>query len=215
MSDDDSVLPEGVLPDSDLPDSVGPEAAANEDPTVEGPAVERTEVGVVRRSGFLPSGRLAYIAIPAAAVLAAGGAGLLGWQYASHRDRQKAASESVAVARDTTIVILSYSPETVDAQLNGARDRLTGSFLEAYTKLVNDVVIPGAKEKKISAAAKVPAAASVSADDQHAVVLVFVNQTVTVAADPGKSAPSTTNSSVRVTMDKVDGRWLVSGFDPV
>ena len=42
------------------------------------------------------------------------------------------------------------------------------------------MVIPGAKEKQISAVATVPAAASVSAEPNHAVVLVFVNQTVVV-----------------------------------
>jgi Mce-associated membrane protein len=43
------------------------------------------------------------------------------------------------------------------------------------------------------------------------VVLVFVNQTVVV----GQGAPSDTASSVRVTLDKVGGRWLISKFDPV
>ncbi|MBB5163651.1 hypothetical protein [Mycobacterium sp. AZCC_0083] len=39
-----------------------------------------------------------------------------------------------------------------------------------------DVVVPGAKERQVSAAATVPAAASVS--ENQAVVLLFVNQTV-------------------------------------
>jgi Mce-associated membrane protein len=43
------------------------------------------------------------------------------------------------------------------------------------------------------------------------VALVFVNQTVVVDKDP----PSASASSVRVTMDKVGQRWLISGFDPV
>jgi Mce-associated membrane protein len=43
------------------------------------------------------------------------------------------------------------------------------------------------------------------------VVLLFVDQTVTV----GQGAPTNTASSVRVTLDKVDGRWLISQFDPV
>jgi len=43
------------------------------------------------------------------------------------------------------------------------------------------------------------------------VALVFVNQTVIVGTDP----PSATASSVRVTMDKIGPRWLISGFDPV
>ena len=73
------------------------------------------------------------------------------------------------------------------------------------------MVIPGAKEKQISAVANVPEAASVSANPDHAVVLVFVNQTVIV----GDSAPTDTASSVRITLDKVGDRWLISQFDPV
>jgi Mce-associated membrane protein len=59
--------------------------------------------------------------------------------------------------------------------------------------------------------AKVNAAASVSATENHAVVLVFANQTVTI----GGGAPTDTQPVIRVTLDKVDGRWLVSHFDPV
>lgn len=59
--------------------------------------------------------------------------------------------------------------------------------------------------------ATVPAAASVSATGEHAIVLLFVNQTIIVSQDP----PTSTASSVRVTLDKVDGRWLISRFDPV
>jgi Mce-associated membrane protein len=73
------------------------------------------------------------------------------------------------------------------------------------------VVIPGAKQKKITAAAMVPAAAAVSADTDQAVVLAYVDQTLAVGTEP----PTRTNSSVRVTMEKVDGRWLISGFDPI
>ena len=80
-------------------------------------------------------------------------------------------------AKDSTIALLSYKPDTVEQQLGAARDLLTGEFRDSYTSLTNDVVIPGAKEKQISAVASVPAAASVSADPNQAVVLLFVNQT--------------------------------------
>jgi Mce-associated membrane protein len=115
------------------------------------------------------------------------------------------------VASDGAVALLSYKPDTVDQQLNAARDLLTGDFRDSYTSLITDVVIPGAQQKQISAVASVPAVASVSADPKHAVVLVFVNQTVVV----GQDLPSDTASSVRVTLDKVDGRWLISEFEPV
>ena len=153
----------------------------------------------------------AFGVLPAVALLLALGAGYLKWMDNSVRDSEIARDQSVQVAKDSTIALLSYKPDTVEQQLGAARDLLTGDFRDSYTSLTNDVVIPGAKQKQISAVATVPAMASVSADPRHAVVLVFVNQTVIV----GQDAPTDTASSVRVTMDKAGGRWLISKFDPV
>lgn len=153
----------------------------------------------------------AYGVLPAIALLLAMAAGYLKWMDNSVRNADAAAIETVQVAKDSTIAMLSYKPDTVEQQLNDARNLLTGEFQESYTGLINDVVIPGAKEKQITAVASVPAAASVSAEADEAVVLVFVNQTVAVGQDP----PSDTASSVRVTLEKIDGRWLIAKFDPV
>ncbi|MBI5338253.1 MAG: hypothetical protein HZB45_11290 [Mycolicibacterium rufum] len=154
---------------------------------------------------------VAFAVLPAIALGLALGAGYLKWRDNTVRDGEIAAVSSVQAAKDSTIALLSYTPDKVDQQLGDARNLLTGEFRDSYTSLTNDVVIPGAKQKQISAVATVPAAASVSATPQKAVVLVFVNQTVTVGAD----APTDTNSSVRVSLEKVGDRWLISSFDPV
>jgi Mce-associated membrane protein len=153
---------------------------------------------------------IAYGALPAAALLLASAAGVLKFQEDSAGGADPV-RESVRAATDGTVALLSYRPETVQKDLEVARGRLTGSFLDAYTKLTHDVVIPGAQQKQISAVATVPAAASTSATASHAVVLLFIDQTVTI----GKDAPTNTASIVRVTLDKVDNRWLISQFDPV
>jgi Mce-associated membrane protein len=154
---------------------------------------------------------VAFVVLPAMALLMAVSAGYFQWRDTSARAPATPRADSVAAARDSTIALLSYRPDTVQQQLGNARDRLTGQFQQSYTSLVNDVVIPGAKQKQITAQARVPAAASVSATDRHAVVLVDVDQTVTVGTD----APADTTSSVRVTLEKVGGRWLISAFDPI
>lgn len=154
---------------------------------------------------------VAFVVIPGAALVLAAGGGYLKWQSMTIRASQVSGIDSVGVAKDATIAMLSYQPDTVEKDLGAARDRLTGTFKDSYTQLTHDVVIPGAKQRHISAVATVPAVASVSATANHAVVLVFVNQTVVV----GNDAPSASASSVRVTLDKVGDRWMVSGFDPV
>src|SRR5262245_669996 len=107
--------------------------------------------------------------------------------------------------------MLSYRPDTVQTDLDAAKNRLTGSFRDSYASLADDVVAPAAIQKLIAAAATVPAASSVSATRNHAVVLVFVNQTMTI----GNGAPTNTRSRVRVTLDNVGEHWLISGFDPI
>jgi Mce-associated membrane protein len=154
---------------------------------------------------------VAYGLLPVLALVSALAAGYLKYVDNSVRDAAAARVESMQAAKDSTIAMLSYQPDTVDAQLNSARDLLTGSFKGSYTSLINDVVIPGAKQQQISAVATVPRAASVSAEPNHAVVLVFVNQTVVV----GTEAPTDTASSVRVTLDKQGDNWLISEFQPV
>lgn len=154
---------------------------------------------------------LAFGLLPAVALLIASAAAFLKWEDSSSRANDTARIESVQAARDSTIALLSYRPDTVEKDLGVARERLTGNFRDSYTSLTHDVVIPGAKQKQVSAVATVPAASSVSANGTHAVVMVFVNQTVVI----GQDAPTDTTSTVRVTLDKVDGRWLISQFEPI
>jgi Mce-associated membrane protein len=154
---------------------------------------------------------LVFGLLPAVALALAIAAGTLRWQAGTAAVDSVVAAESVRAATDGTVAMLSYSPGSVEQDLGAARGLLTGDFLDAYSKLTHDVVIPGAKEKAITAKATVPAAASVSATEGHAVVIVFVDQTTTIGSDP----PSDSASAVRVTLDKRGGAWLISAFDPV
>ena len=190
--------------------TIADDTAATEVSTeVDEPNRDEQPTGVTGRVRW--SRAIVYVVLPALALLLASAAGFLKWQDGSARDAAVARAESVRAATDSTIALLSYKPDTVEKDLDAARGRLTGTFLNAYTSLTHDVVIPGAKQKQISAVATVPAAASTSVTENQAVVLLFVNQTVII----GQDAPTNTASSVRVTLDKVGGRWLISQFDPV
>ncbi|WP_235892377.1 hypothetical protein [Mycolicibacterium hodleri] len=154
---------------------------------------------------------LAYGVVPGIALILAMAAGFLKYVDNSARDSATARIEATQAASTGTVALLSYTSDKVEQQLNDARNLLTGGFGESYTSLINEVVIPGAKQQQISALATVPRVGSVSADPGRAVVLVFVNQAVVV----GSSAPTDTASSVRVTLEKVGGKWLISDFTPV
>ena len=152
---------------------------------------------------------LVYGLLPGLALLLAMAAGFLKWKDTSIRDADVARSQSIMAARDSAIALLSFRSGTIESEVEAVRERLTGGFLETYTQVTREVLIPNAKERHVSAAATVPSAASVSATGNHAVVLLFVDQTVKI----GDFSPADASTSVRVTLDKIGDRWLVSGFD--
>ncbi|WP_293350480.1 hypothetical protein [Mycobacterium sp.] len=199
-----AMIQEGIERDenSDTPgeleSTTGRDAALEEAPT-DGPKTRRK------------SRVLTYGVLPAVALLLTLAAGYLKWVAGSADDLTQARAESVRAAREDAVALLSYKADSVEKDLGAARERLTGDFKDAYTDLTRQVVIPGAKEKHINAIAKVNSAAPVSVTPNHAVALLFVDQTVTI----GDGAPTDTQPVIRVTLDKVNGRWLVSHFDPV
>jgi len=219
MSDDaDRVADESSLDDLAERDDLADEAeAADEADLLDVDETEAAEAAAdaaeapVERGSRFSWTRLLVVGLPALALIMALGVGYLKWLDGTARESRAAAEASVRAASESTIAILSYKPETVDRDLKAAAERLTAGFRQQYTQLVNDVVAPGAKQQHITAVATVPAAASVSATGKHAVALVFVDQTTTI----GNDAPTQTTSSVRVSLEQVDGRWLISQFDPV
>ena len=108
---------------------------------------ERDQQSVAER-GFRWTRAITYGLLPGLALLLAPAAGYLKWQDASTHDSQVASADAARAATDGTIALLSYKPDTVEKDLEAARSRLTGTFLDAYTSLTHDVVIPGAKQKR-------------------------------------------------------------------
>ncbi|HXO54426.1 MAG TPA: hypothetical protein VN888_26160 [Mycobacterium sp.] len=198
--------------DSGLEQPLGDDAPPDSANAADIPDTAGTEdTGPARRGRTRLARILAYGLLPTVALLLAGAAGYLKFVDGTARYAEIARAQSVQAAIDSTVAMLSYRPDTVEQNLSAARDRMTGSFRDSYTSLTNNVVIPGAKQRQISSVATVPAAASVSAAETHAVVLVFIDQSTIIGNDP----PTDTASSVKVTLDKVHNRWLISQFDPI
>ena len=64
---------------------------------------------------------VAFAMLPASRCILALGGGFLKWQDCSVRDADTARTESVQAAKDCTIPLLSYKPDTVEQQLTDAR----------------------------------------------------------------------------------------------
>lgn len=141
--------------------------------------------------------------------------GLVVWQGLEYReDRQiaQAREEVVDAASEQAVAMLAYNFDTANDQLAGAAEGLTGDFRDDYTKLIDDVIVPGAKEKKLTVQVTVQAGGVISAEPDSASVLLYLNQ-VTTSADVPEA--QTAGSRVIIDLQKVDDRWLVSNLEPI
>jgi Mce-associated membrane protein len=197
--------------DGDEPTSTATEADAIETQVETRPKPKRDVVG---RLGRGARQQWATIALALALVVAAG---LAAWTffhvYQPDRETDAAATDSaIKAASDGTVALLSYSPESLDKDFASAKSKLTGSFLSYYTQFTEQIVTPAAKQKAVKTQAAVVRAAVSEIHPDSAVVLVFINQTTQSKDRPDASF---INSAVRVTMQRIDGGWLISSFDPV
>lgn len=134
------------------------------------------------------------------------------WYRPDEQIDSRASAAVVDAARQGTVAMLSYTPETVDNDLAIAKSHLTGDFLSHFEDFARQVVAPASKQKALKTTADVVGAAVVDIHPDSAVVLLFVNQTSTSRERP---EPSMTASSVQVSLSKVDGSWRIAEFDPV
>jgi Mce-associated membrane protein len=205
-----------TTPDVEPTDGVEIDTATNEEGAavaeVEAPKDSDDDSSAVRQ-------RLVAIpVIPVVLALALLGTGLLaGWLYFSQYrpDEQTdgaVAQSAVNAARDGTVALLSYKPDTLNQDFAAARSHLTGDFLNYYDKFTKDVVTPAAQTKGVTTTAQVVGAAASELNPDKAVVLVFINQATTSKERPD---PAMAASSANVSLAKVHGEWLISKFDPL
>lgn len=155
--------------------------------------------------------RIGYGLIPSLTIALGSTVGYMAWGATSAHFVQQSRIESVRAATEGAVALLAYRSDTVGQELGAARELLTGKFKASYASFTHEHVIPDARTKHISSVVTVPAAAIVRATIDHAVVMVCVNQTFLHDPDP----PTSTASDVRVTLDKVGRRWLISDFSPL
>jgi Mce-associated membrane protein len=153
---------------------------------------------------------LLAVSVIAAMTLAAG---VFFFQYRPDRQIDDAAAQrAVQAASDGAVASLSYSTDTMDRDFANAKSHLTGKFLAYYDTFTKQIVAQAVKEKHITQTVAVVRAAVSELHPDSAVVLVFLNETTMSKEKP---QPLITPSSVRITLTKVSGSWLISDLDPV
>ncbi|MUL67082.1 Mce protein [Mycobacterium sp. CBMA 234] len=133
--------------------------------------------------------------------------GFLGWrQYEQYR--VNAASEAaLTAAKDYAVVLTTLDAKNIDENYRRSLDGATGEFKDAYSQGANQLRQVLIDNKASGTGVVVAAAAVKSATPDKVEVLLFVDQSITNAANP---SPRIDRNRIDMTMEKVGDRWLAS-----
>jgi Mce-associated membrane protein len=139
-----------------------------------------------------------------------------GVYYLQYRPDQQidatVAAAAKKAAEDGTVAVLSYSPQSLTDDIAKAKSHLTGDFLNYYTRFTDQIFAAAAQQQQVSTTARIQRAAVADLHPDSAVVLLFVDKESSSKDQPAPAAKPTT---VRATMKKVNGSWLIAQFDPL
>ena len=178
------------------------ESDATESDEAESDEVSAVEVATPKRR--LPSLRI--IAAIAAFVGLLAGTGVLGWQVWQARQIDHAGQEAQRTAVSYAQVLTSIDSNNVDQNFKEVLDGATGEFKDMYSQSsveLRQLLI----ENKATAHGVVIDSAVQSVSKDRAVVLLFVDQAVANTKLPD---PRIDRSRMKMTLEKVDGRWRAS-----
>lgn len=170
-------------------------------PEADRPAVEPDP----RRSRPIPGWLLLSVAALALAVAAAAVA--LGALRPSDRGVAEGTDAARAAAERAIVPILSYDAADLEGSRAAARSYLTGSYREDYDRLFAGVIEENAPETGIVLEADVLRSGVVRGGADRVQVFLLIDQRRTSKADP---EPVVYRNWVTVTMERVDGDWLVA-----
>ncbi|WP_374999813.1 hypothetical protein [Aeromicrobium sp. CTD01-1L150] len=160
-------------------------------------AVERLRRSGRRSPVVVVLGFLLAVALVAIVVLV--------WRLAASTGPGDAETEALSVARERAEQLTTYDHGTFEEDVAWAEQGATSDFAAEYAE-ANEPVQAVVERLEATAEGSVIEASAMSADDGSVEVLLFVDQTITQAAD---GEQRTERNRVVMSMVHEDGQWLV------
>lgn len=147
-------------------------------------------------------GLLIAVAILAATTVTA-------WLWKQQRDSDTAAREGMSAAQQFVGILTNIDAARLDENFRLAAEGSTGEFKDMYAQSsaqLRQLLV----DNKAAAHGIVVESAVKSVSPDRVEVLLFVDQSVSNASS---QEPRLDRSRIRMTMEKVDGRWLASSVE--
>jgi Mce-associated membrane protein len=156
-------------------------------------------------------GRVTGTVLVVVAVVAAAAAVYLGVRLQQQAGQADARAAAVAAGTRAAAELSSYDYRDLSAAFGAVTADATNSFAAGYRQVSQGSAAALRQERSVAKAA-VRDVAVESTDADHAVLLVFVDQSVTNAAHP---QPQVAHNRMRLTLAEVDGAWKIQAVQLV
>jgi len=151
--------------------------------------------------------RIRWLVAAALVLLFAGLAGYLGQQRFQQHQKDVAAAQALIAADKYAVTLTSVDSTTLDKHVADVLDGSTGEFNDRYTKTIDGQHRQHIVKDQVTTHGRVVESAVKSATANQVQVLLMVDQSVSSLAS---AEPQIDHSRIKMTMQKVNGRWLVS-----
>ena len=143
-------------------------------------------------------------------LVVAGVAGYLWARVPSDQQVEDDTAAALSSAERAVVPILSYDARNLAQSKAAAEPYLTGSYRDDYDNIFDGIIEKNAPSTGTVVKAQLVRSGVVRSGDDRVQVFLLVDQTRTNAQD---KQPTIYKNWVTVTMEKVDGDWLVAGMD--
>jgi Mce-associated membrane protein len=164
------------------------------------------------RTRWVPAGVLGLAAVVLAVLCVAYGKGV----WYSTKSANEVRGEVLSAAKTCTGKVSSYDYRKLAQAKKEGQACATGKFKTDYTTAMDTIIAKEAPKTKTTQSVQVAKAGieQVSSDGNQWTLLIYGQHTVTNTTT-GTQTPRLDKLSVRVTMDKVGDKWLISKLDLV
>lgn len=183
-------------------------AVAEPEPPVVEPVETPEAPAPARGVAVVPGWLLAGVAVVTAILLAA--TAVVWMQEPSAGSVESNARAAQAAAERAVVPILSYDANDLDASRAAATPYLTGEYRKEYDKLFDGIIAQNAPSTGTVLTADLIRSGIVRSGTDRVQVFALVNQTRT---NKKFTEPQIYKNWVTITMENVDGDWLVSSLD--
>ncbi|MGH3969708.1 MAG: hypothetical protein ACRDTV_16715 [Mycobacterium sp.] len=150
--------------------------------------------------------RTRWLAAAAVVAVLAGAGGYAGWRHFERHQTEVAAQQALAAAEKYATALTNFDSKSMNHNITEILNGSTGEFKDRFGKTHGPLWLVLLDHQAVARGHIVESAVK-SASPNEVVVLLMINQSISNLDGP---VPEIDRSRIKMTMDKIDGQWLVS-----